>query len=376
MLLWLILLGAAPSLPAAGAALAPSPAAAPVERDVGRHSRPAAASLAQRSVKALRSRGRSSAGGAPSLYPDFVGGSWQWSYGNPVDMKMILTGSPSAPAGAPAAAPAGAPAGAPANPDPCGPLQATDPVNFLHCEPVRYFGAGAFGESRPMGCQCGAWSAVCPFQTCSASNAFNKDCLAGPAAAMGFTALSRNFQQLLPDVLPHPMTGFKNHPDVVSLCMYWFPDPVKPGFKLPTAQLVAPMMPPLPPPQPVVAPPPPQDLSSVLPSYANLIFHGLTRLDCLKCVYTPASMDFTKMSLMTTLALPGLKILSVDCGSLVVTIEGPKVDVDQAKLVTSSPAFCFPGANGVQVCTAPLMRAPAGAPGGAPGAAPGPAPGR
>lgn len=320
------------------------------------------------SVQALLHRG------APSLVPDFVSGQWAWRYGG-VDMWAVLAGAPGP---APAAAPAPGPAGAPAGPDPCGALLAAGesgaPGQFLDCQPVRYYGSGAFSNAAPMGCQCGSWSAVCPFQTCDVRQAFEKQCLAPAAAGLGFVALSRNWQPLLPESLPYPMGGFKNHHGVISMCMYWFPDPPRPSFSLPTPK-PPPAVPP-PPQGPVVEPPPAQSLVNVLPSYANLLFHGVTSTDCMKAITSPMAAEQTKMALLTALGAPGLQILSMDCGSLSVLIEGPEAAVKQAQQAVMAPGFCFSVPGVAKVCMAPLA-VPISAPSPAPfGAAPGPAPGR
>merc|ERR1719507_2530330 len=126
---------------------------------------------------------------------------------------------------------------------------------MLDCQEFRYYNSGA-GSSSPYGCQCGAWSSMCPFETCSAEHAWEDQCLAPEATALGFTALSKNFHTLPLNSLPAPMKAFKHHPGTMSMCLYWLPKPPNPTL---------PEMRPLP---------------SVLPKYANLRLEGADVFDC------------------------------------------------------------------------------------------------
>lgn len=123
----------------------------------------------------------------------------------------------------------------PPGPEVCGQLLkagADLPANeaFLDCTPFNWYGGSVQGPSSPWGCECSAWSVNCPFETCKNEQAWQEGCLESKVTQLGFTALSKTFLPLNGGVLP--TGGYSNHPGMVSLCMYWLPQPPNPSFPI------------------------------------------------------------------------------------------------------------------------------------------------
>jgi len=146
---------------------------------------------------------------------------------------------------------------------------AGEPENFVECKELRTSPTAVPGDLGDLlGCECGAWSATCPFQKCAMQQAWEESCLDPQAESLGFVALSHSRQKLPESSLPWPMTRFsEGNPSSVSLCMYWLPEP-KPAPLAPAPALAAspgpgpapgpaaPAPGPAPPPAPLSAPAP------------------------------------------------------------------------------------------------------------------------
>merc|ERR1719223_608379 len=161
----------------------------------------------------------------------------------------------------------------PPGPEVCGELLKAGaglPANeaFLDCTPFNWYGSSIQGPSSPWGCECSAWSVNCPFETCKAEQAWQEGCcLESKVTDLGFTALSKSFLPLNGGALPAVVGGYSSHPSMVSLCMYWLPQPPNPSFPIVPAPDWSPEMltaitpppwpyTPLPAPAPVPAPAP------------------------------------------------------------------------------------------------------------------------
>lgn len=253
-----------------------------------------------------------------SLVPDVASGSWRW-----VDRgTAALTDgarAPSSPAPAPlmlAHAPGPAPS---APPNICGALMAAGetsaPGQFLGCQEFRYY-SGV--ETPPFGCHCSAWSVSCPFETCRAEQAWEEPCLAREATTLGFTALSKTWYSLQSNELTNGRSAFKDHPAIISLCMYWLPKPPNPSL-------------------PEINVPP------FLPAYANLEMRGAPLADCVRVSDTASAIAQTKTALQAALAQPGLKVATIDCGgrNFHALIVGSPDAVKAAAVKAAQPGFCF-----------------------------------
>jgi len=280
-----------------------------------------------------------------ALVPDFDKLQWTWVVDPPPSVGLAPGPAASAPSPLASSAPAPGPA-APAVANPCNALldlgKTGAPGQFLGCQEFRYYGVSLIGAGQPYGCNCGAWSVNCPFQTCDIGQAWDEQCLDPAATSLGFTGLSRNWHPLPSGSLPMPMTGFVHHPGIFSMCMYWLPKPQNPTL-------------------------PPMDvagLSMVLPRYANLMFQGAALNDCMKAMTNSATLEMTKQGLKDALGIPDISVVTVDCGSFNALIQGPPSSVEQAVAKATAPNFCFDvSALQVHICTAPLA-GPAPSPAG------------
>lgn len=159
-----------------------------------------------------------------------------------LDKPGAWPGQMVAPAPAAAAPPPAPQAPPPPPPPPPGPevcaellkagvgLPATEA--FLDCTPFNWYGSSIQGPSSPWGCECSAWSVNCPFETCAAEQAWQEGCLESKVTDLGFTALSKSYVSLNGGSLPVDVGGYSNHPSIVSLCMYWLPQPPNPSFPI------------------------------------------------------------------------------------------------------------------------------------------------
>lgn len=163
------------------------------------------------------------------LMPDYANMQWTWVDTNKVTPAILAAaaqgtssfgpapGPGIAPAPGAAGAPGPGPAGGPGGADPCPGLQGAAAGQFTTCKAFAMTSSfGAVGNAPPAGCQCGSLEAACPLATCPVRAAWEENCLAPPAAKLGFTAISR-MQQALP-------------PGSLTICTYWLPPPTYPSL--------------------------------------------------------------------------------------------------------------------------------------------------
>lgn len=304
---------------------------------------------------------------APVLSPNTYTGRWEFSpagmggfvmqgaqFGM-LPMMPMFPGMAPAPARAAAPAPAPGPAAGPAPAvahDVCEQLTAAvqgGPGQLISCQSFNYYGDGALAAP-PSGCHCSAFTHRCPFEACTVTHAWEENCLEPPAAALGFTALSKAWYEVRS--IEESVRGVVN-------CMYWLPKA--------RGQTMPPMV-----------------SKKVLPKYANLRFEGANVLDCMKAGWDERSIAATKFALVTALGEPSITVFAIGCGSFHATVYGPADAVDRAKMKMFQPGFCFTVASlnpPPKFCVS-RPHAPAAAPSPfgapaprrAPGGAPAPAP--
>lgn len=186
------------------------------------------------------------------------------------------------------------------------------PDQFLECHPYSYYSAGGALTARPTGCYCYAWSVNCPYETCNSRGAWDDECLAKPAADLGFTSISKMPQPL--DGGWVPQGAFKYHPGRMSLCMYWQPKPPNEGL-----------------------PPLDANFNDMLPVGTDLTFYGVTLEGCLKVTMDPALYEATKAALLKALGEKDITVIFAQCGSFKAMIEGPRDQVEKAKKKARRP---------------------------------------
>jgi len=299
-----------------------------------------------------------------ALVPDFAEGRWRWA--EPGEAATNAAPPSGAPGPAALVAPAPGPGPAPATPDVCNALKAagdqSTPGQFMECQEYRFYAQGPLGTPTPQGCHCSAWSTACPFETCGARAAWEESCLAPEAAALGFTALSRSSHPLDAGVLPEPMGGFKDHPGIISLCMYWLPKPAK--QQLPPVSVSA---------------------FDFTHSYANIHLSVADVFDCLRMTSSPLAISQTKAAVAAALGGGGVTAVSVNCGGRTKTgrtlifnalLRGPPAQLELAEATAATPGFCVkvPEVPAKFCAGSPPGPGPAPAPQPAPAPAPGPAP--